>query len=63
MVHGDILLSVLQNIINQLNSIIQCGSASGTFINLQYAEKAQTQLQELLSSKYFMDFKPYKTEV
>jgi hypothetical protein len=63
MVHGDILLSVLQNIINQLNTIIQCGSASGTFINLQYAEKAQTQLQELLSSKYFMDFKPYKTEV
>jgi len=63
MVHGDILVSVLQNIINQLNSIIQCGSASGTFINLQYAEKAQKQLQELLSSKYFMDFKPYKTEV
>jgi len=63
MVHGDILLSVLQNIINQLNTIIQCGSASGTFINLQYAEKAQTQLQELLSSKYFMDFKPYKTEI
>jgi len=63
MVHGDILLSVLQNIINQLNTIIQCGSASGTFINLQYAEKAQKQLQELLSSKYFMDFKPYKTEV
>ena len=59
MVHGDVLLDVLQNIINQLNTMIQCGSSSGTFINLQYAAKAQSQLQELLSSKYFINKNTY----
>jgi hypothetical protein len=58
-VHGDVLLDVLQNIINQLNTMIQCGSSSGTFINLQYAAKAQSQLQELLSSKYFINKNTY----
>tara|TARA_R110002074_G_scaffold362660_1_gene535784 strand:+ start:1521 stop:2573 length:1053 start_codon:yes stop_codon:yes gene_type:complete len=59
MVHGDVLLEVLQSIINQLRTVIQCGSASGTFINLTYAEQAQTQLQELLSSKYFINKSTY----
>ena len=58
-VHGDVLLDVLQNIINQLNTMIQCGSSSGTFTNLQYAAKAQSQLQELLSSKYFINKNTY----
>jgi hypothetical protein len=60
MVHGEVLLEVLQNILNQLQTVVQCGSASGTFINLSYANKAQRQLQELLSSKYKMEFKPNK---
>jgi hypothetical protein len=34
--------------------------SSGTFINLSYANKAQSQLQELLSSQYKMEFKPNK---
>ncbi len=59
MVHGDVLLQVLQSIINQLRTVIQCGSASGTFINLSYADKAQKQLQELLSSKYFINKNTY----
>lgn len=59
MVHGDVLLQVLQSIINQLRTVIQCGSASGTFINLTYAEQAQKQLQELLSSKYFINKNTY----
>ena len=58
MVHGEVLYEILQNIINQLNTLIQCGSSSGTFINLTYANKAQQQLQELLSSQYKIDFKP-----
>ena len=58
MVHGEVLYEILQNIINQLNTLIQCGSSSGTFINLTYANKAQRQLQELLSSQYKIDFKP-----
>ena len=60
MVHGEVLLGVLQSIINQLNTMIQCGSSVGTFINLSYANKAQKQLQELLSSQYKMEFKPNK---
>jgi hypothetical protein len=60
MVHGEVLLEVLQSIINQLNTMIQCGSSTGTFINLSYANKAQKQLQELLSSQYKMEFKPNK---
>lgn len=59
MVHGDVLLEVLQSIINQLRTVIQCGSASGTFINLTYAEQAQSQLKELLSSKYFINKNTY----
>ena len=60
LVHGEVLLEVLQSIINQLNTMIQCGSSVGTFINLSYANKAQKQLQELLSSQYKMEFKPNK---
>ena len=57
---GEVLLEVLQSIINQLNTMVQCGSSTGTFINLSYANKAQKQLQELLSSQYKMEFKPNK---
>ena len=60
MVHGEVLLEVLQSIINQLNTMVQCGSSTGTFINLSYVNKAQKQLQDLLSSKYKMEFKPNK---
>ena len=59
MVHGEVLFDILQNILNQLRTVVQCGSASGTFINLSYAERAQRQLQELLSSKYFINKNTY----
>ena len=59
MVHGDVLLNILQNIINQLGSIVRCGSVYGSFLNTQYADKAQKQLQELLSSKYFINKNTY----
>ena len=59
MVHGDVLLAILQNIINQLRTNVKAGSATGGFINLEYSDKAQKQLQELLSSKYFINKKTY----
>jgi len=59
MVHGDVLLSILQNIINQLRTNVKAGSATGTFINLDYSDEAQKQLQELLSSKYFINKNTY----
>ena len=60
MVHGEVLLEILQNILSQLSTQVQCGSSTGRFINLSYANKASRQLQELLSSTYKMEFKPNK---
>ena len=57
MVHGNVLLNVLQQILNQLNMPIQCGSMAGTFLDKSALTSAQNQLQELLSSKYFIQKK------
>lgn len=59
MVHGDVLLNILQKILNQLNSPIQCGSMTGTFIDKSYTVSAQKQLQDLLSSTYFIKKNTY----
>ena len=60
MVHGEVLLEILQNILSQLTTQVQCGSSTGRFINFSYANEASRQLQELLSSTYKMEFKPNK---
>lgn len=54
MVHGDELLSILQRILNQLNSPIMCGGLVGTFMDLSATTEAQSKLQNLLSKKYFI---------
>jgi len=54
LVHGDILLNILQKILNQLSQPIQCGSAQGTFINRTNLSAAQNEIQNLLNSKYFI---------
>lgn len=59
MVHGDVLLNVLQKILNQLNSPIQCGTMSGTFIDKSNTVAAQRLLQDLLSSTYFINKNTY----
>jgi hypothetical protein len=59
MVHGDVLLNVLQKILNQLNSPIQCGTMTGTFIDKSNISSAQGALQDLLSSKYFINKNTY----
>ena len=59
MVHGDVLLTILQKIINQLNGPIQCGTMSGTFIDKSNIASAQKLFQKLLSSKYFIDKNTY----
>lgn len=59
MVHGDVLLTVLQKILNQLNTPIQCGTMTGTFIDKSNVSSAQRELSELLSSKYFIDKNTY----
>lgn len=62
MVHGDVLLKVLQKILNQLKFPIQCGTMFGTFIDQANRIEAQQELKNLLSSKYFIQKHPYKLE-
>lgn len=63
MVHGDVLLTILQKIISQLQSGIQVGdtyASEGGYTNkASYAKDAQSLLTELLSSKYFMQKNTY----
>lgn len=59
MVHGDVLLNILQKILNQLSSPIQCGSMTGTFLDKSNSVSAQKLLQELLSSTYFINKNTY----
>jgi hypothetical protein len=54
MVHGDVLLNVLQKILNQLSSPIQCGTMVGTFIDKSSVSSAQRELKNLLSQKYYL---------
>jgi hypothetical protein len=54
MVHGDILLKVLQKILNQLSLPIQCGTMVGTFVDQSNRIAAQQELQNLLSQKYYL---------
>ena len=55
MVHGDVLLNVLQKILNQLNKPIQCGTMTGTFLDRSSIASAQLELQNLLSHKYYIN--------
>ena len=63
MVHGDVLISILQKIISQLLSGIQVGDTyapSGGYVNTgKFALDAQELLRELNSSTYFMKKNTY----
>ena len=55
MAHGDVLLTVLQKILNQLTTTIQCGTMSGTFLDQTNITAAQQELNNLLSQKYYIN--------
>jgi len=59
LVHGDVLIKILQKIINQLQTPIQCGTMTGTFLNTTPISSAQQELKNLLSSKYFINKQTY----
>ena len=59
LVHGDVLLTILQKILNQLAQPIQCGTAQGTFVNKSNLSDAQQEIQNLLNSKYFITKETY----
>ena len=56
-VHGDVLLDILSLIINQFNTVIDPNTYD--YINKSNSIKAQKKLQELLSSKYFINKNTY----
>jgi hypothetical protein len=63
MVHGDVLLNIIQLLINQQLSGVQVGdtyAANGGYSNGgSYARRAQNLLKELLSSTYFIKKNTY----
>jgi hypothetical protein len=59
MVHGDVLLKILQKILNQLNVPVQAAHLTGTFLDKSNIQSAQRDLQKLLSSKYFIKQQTY----
>lgn len=54
MVHGKVLESILQNILNQLKKPIRCGTMDGTFTDTSAIDNAQAAMIELKNSKYFI---------
>lgn len=59
MVHGNVLLQVLNHILDQLSVPIRCGSALGSFKQNTDIQNARQKLQNLLSSKYFIQKNTY----
>ncbi len=63
MVHGDVLLNIIQLLITQMLSGVQIGDTyapSGGYANSgTYAQQAQTLLKDLLSSTYFIKKNTY----
>jgi hypothetical protein len=61
MVHGDVLLDVLNKILDHLQFVpIQCGELTGGFLSKTQLEAARQRLDDLVSSKYRMEFNPRK---
>ena len=61
MVHGDVLLDVLSKILDHLQFVpIQCGELTGGFLSKTQLAAARKRLNDLVSSKYRMEFNPRK---
>lgn len=61
MVHGDVLLDVLSKILDHLQFVpIQCGELTGGFLSKTQLASARQRLNDLVSSKYRMEFNPRK---
>lgn len=61
LVHGDVLLDVLNKILDHLQFVpIQCGELTGGFLSKTQLESARQRLDDLVSSKYRMEFNPRK---
>jgi hypothetical protein len=54
MVHGNVLFQILNSILDQLSVPVLCGSSIGSFTETTSLTAARKKLQNLLSSKYFI---------
>ena len=61
LVHGDVLVDILSKILDQLQFVpIQCGELTGGFLSKTQLNSARQKLNDLVSSKYRMEFNPRK---
>ncbi len=54
MVHGNVLLELMYDLVQQLRTPIQCGSAVGTFVSQTSLTSIENKLNKLLSNKYYI---------
>ena len=61
LVHGDVLLDILNKILDHIQFVpIQCGELTGGFLSKNSIIDARKKLNDLVSSKYRMEFNPRK---
>lgn len=61
LVHGDVLVDILGKILDHLQFVpIQCGELTGGFLSKTQLASARRKLNDLVSSKYRMEFNPRK---
>ena len=61
LVHGDVLMEILSKILDHLQFVpIQCGELTGGFLSKTQLNSARRKLDDLVSSKYRMEFNPRK---
>jgi hypothetical protein len=61
LVHGDVLMEILSKILDHLQFVpIQCGELTGGFLSKTQLASARRKLDDLVSSKYRMEFNPRK---
>ena len=61
LVHGDVLMDILSKILDHLQFVpIQCGELTGGFLSKTQLTSARRKLDDLVSSKYRMEFNPRK---
>ena len=57
--HGHVLYKILQKILNQLQTPIQCGTMTGTFLSNDNVSSAQQEMKNLLNKNFYITKNTY----
>jgi hypothetical protein len=57
--HGHVLYKILQKILNQLSTPIQCGTMMGSFMTTAAIKEAQAEMKNLLNKNFFITKNTY----